>query len=37
MEVHARVPDSVAPGDAVPIEITIGGVDSQHGLNISVQ
>ena len=22
MEVHARVPDSVVPGDAVPIQIT---------------
>jgi uncharacterized protein (TIGR03437 family) len=37
MEVHARVPGSLAPADAVPIEITIGERSSQPGLNISVR
>jgi uncharacterized protein (TIGR03437 family) len=36
-EVRVRVPSTAEPGAAVPIELIVGGVVSQPGLNISVK
>jgi len=37
MQVNALVPESVAPGNAVPVTITIGGVTSQAGVTLAVK
>ncbi len=37
MQVNALVPDSIAPGSAVPVTITIGGVTSQPGVTLAVK
>jgi uncharacterized protein (TIGR03437 family) len=37
LQVNALVPENVAPGVAVPIVLTIGGVKSQVGATIAVR
>ena len=37
LQVNAVVPQSVAPGAAVPITVSVGGVPSQNGVTIAVQ
>jgi uncharacterized protein (TIGR03437 family) len=37
MQVNALVPESVTPGNAVPVTITIGGVTSQAGVTLAVK
>jgi uncharacterized protein (TIGR03437 family) len=37
MELHARVPGTVAAGDALPIELFVGSASSQPGLVVSVK
>jgi len=37
MELHVRVPGTVAAGDALPIELIVGGASSQPGLAVSVK
>jgi len=37
VQINATVPDNVAPGAAVPIEVTIGGVASPAGITIAVR
>ena len=37
LQVNAVVPQAVAPGAAVPINISVGGVPSQSGVTIAVQ
>lgn len=37
LQVNAKVPASVAPGNAVPLEIDIGGAASQPGVTIAVK
>jgi uncharacterized protein (TIGR03437 family) len=32
-----KVPTSIAPGNAVPVTIAIGGVASQSGVTLAVQ
>jgi uncharacterized protein (TIGR03437 family) len=36
-QVNAVVPQTVTPGTAVPIAISVGGVASQSGVTIAVQ
>jgi uncharacterized protein (TIGR03437 family) len=37
VQVNALIPDSVTPGSAVPVTITIGGVVSQAGVTVAVK
>jgi uncharacterized protein (TIGR03437 family) len=37
LQVNALVPDSVMPGNAVPVTVTIGGVTSQPGVTLAVK
>ena len=37
LQVNATVPQGVAPGSAVPITISVGGVPSQPGVTIAVK
>jgi uncharacterized protein (TIGR03437 family) len=37
LQVNAVVPQSVAPGSAVPIIVSVGGSPSQSGVTIAVQ
>ena len=37
LQVNAVVPQSVAPGAAVPITVSVGGVPSQNGVTLAVQ
>lgn len=37
VQVNAFVPQSVAPGSAVSVTITIGGVTSKDGVTLAVQ
>jgi uncharacterized protein (TIGR03437 family) len=37
LQVNALVPGTVAPGSAVPVTITVGGVTSQSGVTLVVQ
>ncbi|MGB9458635.1 MAG: glycoside hydrolase family 44 protein [Bryobacteraceae bacterium] len=37
VQVNAQVPESITPGDAVPVIITIGGVNSQSGVTLAVK
>jgi uncharacterized protein (TIGR03437 family) len=37
MQINARVPDGIAPGNSVPIQIVIGDKASQPGLSIAVR
>jgi uncharacterized protein (TIGR03437 family) len=37
VQVNALVPESVTPGGAVPVAITIGGVTSQAGVTLAVE
>ena len=37
VQVNALVPESVTPGSAVPVTITIGGVTSQTGVTLAVK
>jgi uncharacterized protein (TIGR03437 family) len=37
MQVNARIPQGVAPGNAVPVLLTIGGVPSQTGVTMSIR
>jgi uncharacterized protein (TIGR03437 family) len=37
VQVNALVPESVTPGSAVPVTITIGGVTSQLGVTLAVE
>jgi uncharacterized protein (TIGR03437 family) len=37
VQVNALIPDSVTPGSAVPVTITIGGVVSQSGVTVAVK
>ena len=37
VQVNALVPESVAPGSAIPVTITIGGVTSQAGVTLAVK
>ncbi len=37
LQINAQVPAGVTPGPAVPLLVTIGGVDSQAGVTLSVK
>jgi uncharacterized protein (TIGR03437 family) len=37
VQVNALVPESVTPGGAVPVSITIGGVASQANVTVAVK
>jgi uncharacterized protein (TIGR03437 family) len=37
LQINATVPDGVTPGDAVPIEITIGDITSPTGVTLAVR
>jgi len=37
VQVNALVPESVTPGNAVPVTITVGGVTSQAGVTLAVK
>ena len=37
VQVNAMIPESVSPGGAVPVTITIGGVTSQTGVTLAVR
>jgi uncharacterized protein (TIGR03437 family) len=37
VQVNALIPESVTPGGAVPVTITIGGVTSQAGVTVAVK
>lgn len=37
LQINAVVPDGIAPGDTVPIELTIGGVTSPAGVTLAVR
>ena len=37
VQVNALVPESVTPGSAVPVTITVGGVTSQAGVTLAVK
>jgi uncharacterized protein (TIGR03437 family) len=37
VQVNALVPESVTPGAAVPVTISIGGVMSQTGVTVAVK
>jgi uncharacterized protein (TIGR03437 family) len=37
VQVNALIPDSVTPGSAVPVTITINGVTSQPGVTVAVK
>jgi uncharacterized protein (TIGR03437 family) len=36
MQVNAKIPDDVAPGDNVPLIVTVGGVPSQNRVTVAV-
>jgi uncharacterized protein (TIGR03437 family) len=36
-QVAVQIPDGVATGDAIPVVLTVGGVDSQPGITLSIQ
>ena len=37
MQINAVVPEAVNPGDAVPIDLTIGGASSPAGVTVAVK
>jgi uncharacterized protein (TIGR03437 family) len=37
MQINVRVPAGIKPGGAVPVVVTIGGVNSQPGVTLAVQ
>jgi uncharacterized protein (TIGR03437 family) len=37
VQVNAQIPESITPGSAVPVTITIGGVTSQAGVTVAVK
>jgi uncharacterized protein (TIGR03437 family) len=37
LQINAVVPNGIAPGDTVPIELTIGGVTSPAGVTLAVR
>jgi uncharacterized protein (TIGR03437 family) len=37
VQMNVKVPQSIAPGSAVPVTITIGGVTSQSGVTLAVE
>jgi uncharacterized protein (TIGR03437 family) len=37
LQVNVQVPDSISPGNSVPVAITVGGVNSQANVTIAVQ
>jgi uncharacterized protein (TIGR03437 family) len=37
LQINALVPNGIAPGDTVPIELTIGGVTSPAGVTLAVR
>jgi uncharacterized protein (TIGR03437 family) len=37
LQVNAQIPDSINPGNSVPVTITVGGVTSQANVTIAVQ
>jgi uncharacterized protein (TIGR03437 family) len=37
MQINARVPDSVTPGSATPVVVTVGGFASRSGVTLAVQ
>ncbi|HTT60878.1 MAG TPA: hypothetical protein VMG35_03525, partial [Bryobacteraceae bacterium] len=37
VQVNAQIPESVTPGNAVPVTITIGGVTSRSGVTVAVK
>jgi uncharacterized protein (TIGR03437 family) len=37
LQINAVVPAGIAPGDAVPVEMTIGGVTSAAGVTLAVR
>lgn len=37
VQVNAQIPDTVTPGSAVPVTISIGGVSSQAGVTVAVK
>ena len=37
VQLNALIPESVTPGGAVPVAITIGGVTSQAGVTVAVK
>jgi uncharacterized protein (TIGR03437 family) len=37
VQVNALIPESVTPGAAVPVTISIGGVTSQTGVTVAVK
>jgi uncharacterized protein (TIGR03437 family) len=37
LQINVKVPTSIAPGNAVPVTIAIGGVASQSGVTLAVQ
>src|SRR5262249_50983268 len=37
LQVNVRLPLTVAPGDNVPLQITVGNLQSQAGITVAVQ
>jgi uncharacterized protein (TIGR03437 family) len=37
LQLNVLVPQSVTPGSAVPVTVTIGGVTSQAGVTLAIQ
>jgi uncharacterized protein (TIGR03437 family) len=37
LQINAVVPAGIAPGDTVPVEMTIGGVTSAAGVTLAVR
>lgn len=37
LQINAVVPESITPGDAVPVVVTVGGKTSQPGLTVAVE
>jgi uncharacterized protein (TIGR03437 family) len=37
LQLNVRIPAAVAPGDAIPVELTVGGLKSQNGVSIVVK
>jgi uncharacterized protein (TIGR03437 family) len=37
MQINARIPETVAPGGAIPIEVQVGGIPSPGGVTVAIQ
>jgi uncharacterized protein (TIGR03437 family) len=37
MQINVQVPESIQPGDAVPVVVRIGDTESQPGLTMAVR